>query len=206
MASYEKALPRAKASRGLVLTELSRLCFILGEWGDDNHRKQYFKKGVHYAKLLRREQPRRVEGYYWLALNLGGLAEMSGAWQGLHLVSVIVKDMKIAARLDPGYNQAGPDRVLGRIYFKAPAWPLSVGNLHKSLRYLRAAVKLAPNNSTNHLYLAETLLQLGKSSQACRELEKAFRATSHAHWAPDLKKDHQKAHHLLQVCPTGPVK
>ncbi len=34
MEKYEKNLPRAGASRARALTELARLCYILGEWGD----------------------------------------------------------------------------------------------------------------------------------------------------------------------------
>jgi hypothetical protein len=201
MARYEQDLPRAKASRGQILAELARLCFIMGEFGDNGDGKKYYEKGLGYAELLRREQPRRAEGHYWLALNLGGLADLSG---DLVMVPVMVKEMKIAASLDAHYNQAGPDRVLGRIYYEAPPWPLSVGDLQKSLRHLRAAVKLAPSNSTNHLFLAETLIKLQKSVQACRQLEQVLSATTHANWAPGLKDDHRKALRLLKTCKTNP--
>jgi tetratricopeptide (TPR) repeat protein len=201
MARYEKELTRAKASRGHLLAELARLCFIMGEFGKNGDGKKYFEKGLGYAELLRREQPRRAEGHYWLALNLGGLAGISG---DLVMVPAIVKEMKVAASLDAHYNQAGPDRVLGRIYYEAPPWPLSVGDLQKSLRHLRAAVKLAPSNSTNHLFLAETLIKLQKSGQACRQLKQVLAATTHANWAPGLQADHRKALQLLKTCKTKP--
>jgi hypothetical protein len=195
---YEKELPRAKAQReDHILAELARLCFILGEWGPKADQKKYFDQGRDYAKRLCRKQPHRVAGHYWLALNLGGLAGMEG---NLRLVPAIVKEMKIAAALDAKYNQAGSHRVLGRVYFKAPPWPVSVGNLQKSLYHLRRAVKLAPTNSTNRLFLAETLLQLGKTGEACRQLEKTLTATQHANWPSSLLADRQKARQLLQKC------
>ena len=177
---YEKELPRIEAAqRPQILAELARLCFILGEWGKKADEKKYFGKGQDFAQRLIREQPQRVEGHYWLALNLSGLADLNG---DLSLVPGIVKQMKIAAKLDGNYNQAGPHRVLGRIYFKAPPWPLSVGDIQKSLIHLRQAVKLAPTNSTNHLFLAETLLDLGKIGPACRQLQETFTATHHGYY------------------------
>ncbi len=203
LAYYEKALPQAKASRGQALAELARLCFILGEWEEQGDRRQYFEKGREYAEFLCREQPGRVEGHYWLALNLCGLAQMSGARRDLLLLPVIVKELKVAMRLNEAYDQAGPLRALGRLYFKAPAWPLSVGDLQKSVQLLRAAVKLNPENSTNHLYLAETLMDLSQPGQACEELEKALTSTTHANWGPGLNEDQEKARRLLKECKTG---
>lgn len=194
---YEKELSQAKTTQNDVLAELSRLSFILGEWGKKEDQKKYFENGRDFAKSLSREQPQRIEGHYWLALNLGGLAAMRG---DLRLVPAITEEMQIAAAIDERYDQAGPHRVLGRIYSKAPPWPVSVGDLKKSLWHLRKAVQLDPDNSTNHLFLAETLLDVGKSAQACKELKNTLSATHHANWASELEADHQKAHQLLQEC------
>ena len=207
LADYEEALPRAKAARGPTLAELARLCYILGEWGEweeKGDRRKYFEKGRDYAEFLCREQPRRVEGHYWLARNLCGLARMSGAKQALESVTVIAQELKVAERLNGAYNQAGPLRVLGRLYHKAPAWPLSVGDLQKAVQMLRAAVKFAPENSTNHLYLAEVLIDLGQPNQACQELQKALKATTRANWAPGLQDEHQEAQQLLKQCTPKP--
>ena len=202
LASYERKLSGARASRAEILAELARLCFTLGEWGAEakNDRKNYFEKGRDYAKLLIRENPYLVAGHYWLALNLGGLAEMSGARRDLRLVPIMVQELIVAATIDGAYNQAGPHRVLGRIYCMAPAWPMSVGDLNKSVKHLRIAVGLAPENSSNHLYLAETLIQMGKVDQACQELNEVRTSTTHANWVPGLEEDRQKASRLLREC------
>jgi hypothetical protein len=193
---YAKELPHAQAKRAHDLAELARLCFILGEWGKTDQKK-YLEKGRDFAQRLTRGKPQDVAGHYWLALNLGGLAEMKG---DLSMIPVIVKEMKIAARLDASYNEAGPHRVLGRVYFEAPPWPLSVGDLQKSWQHLRLAVKLAPTNSTNHLFLAETLLDMGRTSQACQQLRRTLAATQHANWPAALEADHNRANSLLQQC------
>jgi tetratricopeptide (TPR) repeat protein len=196
--SFEKILPHTRASRDYILIELSRLYWIRGELGESSERQQNYEKGRHYADLLHQEYPRRVEGHYWLALNLGGLAEVGGAKRGLRLVPAIAAELKAAQALDETYDQAGPHRALGRLYFMAPPWPLSVGDLNESLPQLRDAVRIAPQNSTNHLYLAETLLQLGQTRQGYRELERVLRSTHHAMWLQGLEEDRQQALRLMK--------
>jgi tetratricopeptide (TPR) repeat protein len=202
VAAEEKTLPRAGEARLQKLIKLSRLCFILGDLGtkaeDKGIRRKYFDKGRYYAELLAQSEPQRVEGHYWLALNLAGLAEVGGAGTALRLLPAIVEELKIARSIDEAYDQAGPDRILGRLYCLAPAWPLSVGDLHQSLQVLRAAVKIAPNNSTNHLFLAETLLQLHQKKEAIRELKLVLKSTSHTIWNQGLKDDRQQALRLIK--------
>jgi tetratricopeptide (TPR) repeat protein len=202
VASDEKELPRDGEARFKKLIELSRLYFILGDLGSKAEgkpaRRKYFDKGYYYAELLRRSEPRRVEGHYWLALNLAGLAEVGGAGLALRLLPTIVNELKVARSIDEAYDQAGPDRLLGRLYCLAPPWPLSVGDLNQSLQVLRAAVKIAPNNSTNHLFLAETLLQLHQTKEAFRQLKQVLKSTNHTIWDQGLKDDRQQALRLMK--------
>ena len=157
-----------------LLTRLSRACFILGDLAPLKQRAGYYEKGLAYAERLLTEQPSGVAGHYWKALNLCGLADVGGRFHGLRLLPRILEELKKSLALDETYDQAGAHRVLGRIYYEAPPWPISVGDRQKSLEHLTAAVRLAPNNSTNHLYLAETLLDLKKTVQAQEELEKVL--------------------------------
>jgi len=203
VAAYEARLSQAEDSRDAILTELARLHFILGESAEWREKEDYFHKGQYYAELSSQEQPHQVAGYYWQALNLAGLAEVGGAASALQLVPVIVEQLETAAAIDEAFDQAGPHRVLGRIYCEAPSWPLSEGDLSKSLQHLRAAVRLAPGNSTNHLYLAETLAQLGKSEEAYQELQQVLKATVHAISPHGLTEDCAQALSLLKQYETA---
>ena len=207
LASYEKQLGHGGDSRAHALAELARICFLLGELGDRQGSEKHFEKGRYYAELLSAEQPRRVEGHYWQALNLAGLAQSGRASRGLRLVPAIVEQLEVATTLDEAYDQAGPHRILGRVYCEAPPWPLSEGDLGKSLQHLRAAVELAPQNSTNHLYLAGTLTQLGKSDEAYTELQQVLVCTNHAISRRNLEEDHQEAVGLMKQFdnPTQPA-
>ena len=157
---YEGALSAGGAPRASVLAHLSRTCFVLGQLAPKQQSMGYYRQGQSYAETLIREEPNRVEGHYWLALNLCGQADVGGKLLGRRLLPRILEELQRAVALDETYDQAGAHRVLGRIYYEAPGWPLSVGDLKNPWQHLKAAVRLAPDNSTNHLYLAQTLLRL----------------------------------------------
>ncbi|MGQ9689363.1 MAG: tetratricopeptide repeat protein [Desulfobaccales bacterium] len=197
LARYEADLEQVSVPRVECLGQAARVAFLLGELSPKNNKRFYFEKGRRLAAILAREQPGRAEGHYWLALNLCGLAELGGAREGLRLIPAIIAALEQALKTDPNFDQAGPHRVLGRIYFECPSWPLSVGDVHASLRHLAAAATLAPENSTNHLYLAETLFKLGKTEEARQELEKVLQATRHALCPQFLEEDRLAARKLL---------
>ena len=198
LALYEESLPTAGTGRLLLLARLARVCFILGDIADDSQRQGFYEKGRTYAEMLLKEQPDQVGGHYWLALNLCGLADVGGALTGHKLLPTILEELERSLTIDETYDQAGAHRVLGRIYYEAPRRPFSVGDLNKSLAHLSAAVRLAQGNSTNHLYLAETLLRLENLDQARQELEQTLKATQHAIHPGGLKDDQATAQRRLE--------
>jgi tetratricopeptide (TPR) repeat protein len=194
---YEGLLSSASVPRPLVLAKLARTCFLLGDMTPKKYCEGYYRKGKVYAETLIRDDPNRVEGHYWLALNLCGIADACGYMTGRRLLPQIIAQLERSLALDETYDQAGAHRVLGRIYFEAPAWPMSVGDMHESLKHLQDAVRLAPDNSTNHLFLAQTLYSLHYRSLAEQQLELVLKCTQHANKPQELEEDRKEAHRLL---------
>jgi tetratricopeptide (TPR) repeat protein len=194
----EYELSWASEERTDSLTRVARLSFLIGELSPKNEKSRYFEKGQHYSEILIKEKPDGPEGHYWLAMNLCGLAEQGGARRGLKLIPEIVEELEKALKENPAYDQAGPHRVLGRIYFECPAWPLSVGNVPQAYSHLSAAVAIAPENSTNHLFLAEALFRLGKTEEARKELHLVLNGTRNSLCQKFLEEDRQAAQQLLQ--------
>lgn len=190
---YETLHPQADTERALQLVRMARTCFILGDLAENNERLRYYEQGQRYAEVLRQKYPEAVEGHYWLALHLCGLADVKRGLRSLRQLPRILQLLQRALAIDETYDQAGAHRVMGRIYYEAPGWPLSVGNLRKSLEHLTAAVRLAPETSTNHLFLAETLIRLNRPAQALVELERVLNSTRHAIHPRGLKEDQQDA-------------
>ena len=200
---YEGLLATAGAPRAVVLERLGRTCFVLGQLAPDSQRMGYYEKGQPYAETLIREEPNRVEGHYWLAMSLCGQADVGGKLLGHRLLPRILEELKRSVALDAAFDQAGAHRVLGRIYYEAPGWPLSVGDMQKSRQHLQAAVRLSPATSTNHLYLAETLSRLNEAGLARQELEQVLKSTRGAITPRDLEEDRQEARRLLSEIQGG---
>ncbi|MFA5110544.1 MAG: TRAP transporter TatT component family protein [Desulfobaccales bacterium] len=194
---YEGLLTSREVNRTALLAKLGRTGYLLGDLAPKKQSDSYYRKGQLYAETLIQEEPNRTEGHYWLALNLCGRADAGGYMVGRRLLPRILEALERAVLLDETYDQAGAHRVLGRIYYEAPAWPMSVGDINKSLTHLEAAVRLAPDNSTNHLFLAQTLYRLRFHSLAQRELERVLKCTQHAVKPQDLEEDRQEARRLL---------
>jgi tetratricopeptide (TPR) repeat protein len=194
---YEGLLATAGAPRALVLAHLGHTCFVLGQLVPESQAMGYYQQGQSYAETLIREEPNRVEGHYWLAMNLCGQADVGGKLLGRKLLPRIMEELQRAVALDAAYDQAGAHRVLGRIYYEAPGWPLSVGDMQKSRQHLQAAVHLSPATSTNHLYLAETLSRLKEAGLARQELAQVLKSTRGAVKPQDLEEDRQEALRLL---------
>ena len=194
---FEGLLSTAGAPRALVLAHLGHTCFVLGQLAPEAQGMGYYQQGQSFAETLIREEPNRVEGHYWLALNLCGQADAGGKLLGRKLLPRILEELQRALALDETYDQAGAHRVLGRIYYEAPGWPLSVGDMQKSRQHLQAAVHLSPATSTNHLYLAQTLLRLQESGLARQELAQVLKSTRAAVKPQDLEEDRQEARRLL---------
>ncbi len=194
---YEGVLAAGTAPRFLVLAKLARTCFIVGQLAPKKYSEVYYHKGRLYAEMLIHADPNRTEGHYWLAMNLCGWVDAGGYMLGRRLLPQIIEELHKALALDEAYDQAGAHRVLGRIYFEAPGWPMSVGDIHKSLDHLLAAVRLAPENSTNHLFLAQTLFRLHYHSLAQQQLEQVLKCTQYALMPQDLHEDQMEARRLL---------
>jgi tetratricopeptide (TPR) repeat protein len=177
---------------------LARASFILGDLANKEHQTIFFEKGLAYAQRLIKEHPNEAAGHYWMALNRCGLANAGRQLYGFHQLPQIEAELKQALKLDENYDQAGPHRVLGRIYYDAPPWPMSVGDMEQSHKHLTTAVRLASKNSTNHLYLAEALLRQGKKDQARRELQTVLQPGLNALHHRALEDDRQEARRLLE--------
>jgi tetratricopeptide (TPR) repeat protein len=200
---YQGVLATAGAPRVPLLAHLGHTCFVLGQLAPSQQGMKYYRQGQSYAETLIQEAPHRVEGPYWLAMNLCGQADEGGKLLGRKLLPRILEELQRAVALDETYDQAGAHRVLGRIYYEAPGWPLSVGDLQKSRQHLQAAVRLAPATSTNHLYLAQTLLRLQDYPGAEQELQLVLKSTRGAVKPQDLEEDRREARRWLAEIKAG---
>ena len=136
-------------------------------------------------------QPDRPEGHFWMAANMGALAESFGMRQGLKYRGAIKDALLTVLKLDPAFQQGSADRALGRWYYKVPA--LFGGSKTKSEEHLRKSLTYGPQSTASHFFLAETLFELDRDDEARAELQRVLDAPIAPGWAPEDNEFKAKA-------------
>ena len=175
--------------------KLARADYWLGGHADEGERRAILDAGIAAARTAIALQPHRPEGHFWLAANMGALAESFGLRQGLKYRKPIKEALETVLRIDPAFQDGSADRALGRWYFKVPG--LFGGSRKEAEAHLRASLKYNPNSTASHFFLAELLLDDGRKTEARAELQKVIDAPLNPEWTPEDQDFKQKARALL---------
>lgn len=175
--------------------KLARARYWLGTHGAEKGRKAYLEGGIAAGRAAIALAPNRPEGHFWVAANMGALAESFGLRQGLKYRGEIKSELETVLRLDPAFQQGSADRALGRWYFKVPG--LFGGSNQKSEDHLRRSLTYNPNSTASLFFLAETLMDSKKKGEAREVLQRAIEAPLDPDWAPEDRDFKQKARALL---------
>jgi tetratricopeptide (TPR) repeat protein len=181
--------------------KLARARFWIGQRTAGAQGKAVLETGIAAARTAVRIEPGRPEGHFWLAANMGALAESFGMRQGLKYRGEIRNELMTVLRLDPAFQQGSADRALGRWYFKVPG--LFGGSRKKSEEHLRRSLTYAPHSTASHFYLAELLLEAGRRDEARAELQRVIDAPFDPDWTPEDREFKQKANKLLESLRPG---
>lgn len=155
-----------------------------------------FETGMDAARKAIAAQPVRPEGYFWLAANMGGLAELKGMRAGIKYRTPIRQNLEKVLAIDPAFQKGSADRALGRWYFKVPG--LFGGSNKKSEAHLRTSLVHYPQSIASRFFLAETYQDMGRKADAIRMLREIDALAVDPDWAPEDGEFKQKARALLK--------
>lgn len=175
---------------------LSRACFFLGQESESvTAAKTHHLNGIDAGARAVSGSDERVEGHFWLGVNLGLAAALSRSVTALRLVLRARAELKKAVAIDETYHGAGPLRVLARLGHQAPSW-LAGGKRESRANYERA-IAIAPANTVTRVYFAELLLDLGDATRAREQLELLLALPLDPEWAFEGERDKQLAEGML---------
>ena len=98
-----------------------------------------------------------------------------------------IKDALLATlKLDPAFMDGSADRALGRWYYKVPG--LFGGSNKQSEVHLRKSLTYNPNSIISHIFLAETLADMGRKDEARKEAQAALDAPLDPDWTPEDRR------------------
>jgi tetratricopeptide (TPR) repeat protein len=159
-------------------------------------RRAALELGIAAARTAIAIHADRPEGHFWLAANMGALAESFGMRQGIKYRGQIKDALLMTLKLSPAFLDGSADRALGRWYFKVPG--LFGGSNKQSEMHLRKSLTYNPNSVLSHLFLAETLEDLGRKDEARKEYQAAIDAPLDPEWAPEDRRFKEQARRLLR--------
>jgi tetratricopeptide (TPR) repeat protein len=175
---------------------LGRALFFLGqEAGSEWEARAYHARGATACERAVELKPSRVEGHFWLGVNLALLARLENSFKALGHALRARRFLQRAVRLDPNYHAAGPLRVLARLQHKLPR--LLGGGTTRARANFERAINLSPANTVTRLYLAELLVEIGDTSRARKELESILNAPPDPAWAFESARDRELAREML---------
>lgn len=175
--------------------KLARARYWLGGHAPEADRRAVLEAGIAAGRAAIAVEPNRPEGHFWVAANMGALAESFGLRQGMRYRGEIRNELLIVLKLDPAFQKGSADRALGRWYFKVPG--LFGGSNKRSEEHLRKSLTYHPDSSASRFFLAETLLDMGQKAEARAELQKVLDAPLDPDWMPEDREFKQKAKTLL---------
>ena len=162
-------------------------------------RRGALEAGIAAARTAIALDAARPEGHFWLAANMGALAESFGLRQGIKYRGQVRDALEMTLKLNPAFLDGSADRALGRWYYKVPG--LFGGSNKKSEEHLRKALTYNPNSIISHIFLAETLADMGRKDEARKEAQAALDAPFDPNWAPEDRRFKEQAKQLLQRLP-----
>ena len=176
--------------------KLSKARYWLGTNGlPEPERKAALEAGMAAARTAISINAARPEGHFWLAANMGALAESFGMRQGIRYRGQIKDALLTTLKIDPGFLDGSADRALGRWYFKVPG--LFGGSNKRSEEHLRKSLTYNPNSVISHLFLGDTLADMGRKDEARKEYQAAIDAPFDPDWAPEDRRFKEQAKQLL---------
>ncbi|HKR01851.1 MAG TPA: TRAP transporter TatT component family protein [Pyrinomonadaceae bacterium] len=179
-----------------LLWRKGRALFFLGQEAETvDEARAHHARAARACEQAVGDQPLRVEGHFWLGVNLALLARNENPLKALRLALRARRSLERAVRLDPAYHGAGPLRVLARLQQNLPR--LLGGGGARALSNYERAIELAPTNTVTRLYLAELLLETGDEARARTVLLALLKAPPDPLWAFESERDRKAARRML---------
>jgi len=174
--------------------KLAQADYWLGGHVSEKERTAVFEDGIVRGRTAMVLEPNRPEGHFWLAANLGAIAELSSR-AGLKYRSSIKEELETVRRIDPAFLQGSADRALGRWYAKVPR--LFGGDRKLAEQHLRESLKYNAHSTASHFFLAELMIDDGRREEARAELRQVIDAPRDPDWDPEDQEFKAKARAMV---------
>ena len=176
--------------------KLARARYWLGGHAAASEARPSSKTGSRRRRPRPRSEPDQPEGHFWMAANMGALAESFGMRQGIKYRGAIKDALLTVLNLDPAFQQGSADRALGRWYSRCRGCSAAAGRSQRST--CARSLTYASHSISSQFFLAETLFELDREAEARAELQRVLDAPIEPEWAPEDREFKAKATQRLR--------
>jgi hypothetical protein len=176
--------------------KLSRVSYWLGTHLPERERRSALERGIAAGETAIRLASDLPEGHFWLAANMGALAESSGVMQGLKYRGRIKAELQRVLAIQPGWQGGSAEAALGQWYFEVPR--LLGGSHSEAEALLRRALTYDPENLVALLFLARGLASDHRRDEAAALLQRMVDAPVSRDWGPEDREFKKQAAERLK--------
>jgi len=176
--------------------KVARACYWLGGHVPADEQRQQYERGIKAATRAVELEPKKPEGHFWMAADMGAMAEGFGLRAGIRYRGPIKDALETVLQIDRSFQEGSADRALGRWYFRVPR--LFGGSKDQAVEHLKRSLKYDPQSTASHFFLAETYLDMDKPDDARREVQLVLDAPFDPQWTPEDREFKQRATELLK--------
>ncbi len=177
--------------------KLAQTYYWLGGHVPEAEQRAFFENGVEAGRNAVAIEPNKPEGHFWIAANMGTLAESFGIRAGLKYRKPIKEELEAALKIDAGYRAGSADRALGRWYYKVPR--LFGGDKKLAEEHLKKALAYNPQSTITNYFLADMYADQGRKAEARAAAQKVIDAPPTPDFEPEDADYKNKARVLLKT-------
>lgn len=130
--------------------------------------------GYGLAKKAMKKDPNRGDGYFYAAQFIGFIGILKGVQYILNYLPQAQVLVEKAIEINPNFQKGTPYMLMCAIYYHAPGFPISIGNIKKANKYCLIAREKSPKSVNPYLYLATIEDMYGYHNKAKKILKEAI--------------------------------
>lgn len=140
-------------------------------------RKRAGREAWDAAERALKANPKGVEASYYAAVSIGAYSEAVGILSALAegLEGKFNERLDYAIKMNSTLDHCGPLMAKGRYYFELP-WPKR--DVAKSIQMFEKSIEKCPESLRGYVYLAESLVDDGKTKEAKEAIAKALNGST----------------------------
>jgi tetratricopeptide (TPR) repeat protein len=167
--------------------KFARMAYFLGKQApNDPQSESILERGKQAGAIASRIEPKRPEGHFWFAANLGELGKRSPVTVGVKVVDDIREAMNTVISIQPNYEGASAYDALAQVEM---ATRIFDGKAEKAVEHLEKGIAVDPNNPNLRVNLAEAYFAVKRDTDARKQIDELMKLPVD----PDYQLEHEAA-------------